>query len=184
MSKNRFWIALCSLLIGVVLIAQAQDTPPLTQPTLDAQVATLLAQTQTAVVPHQTEIAATHAVQAALAQALTATAQALLPTATPTSEAFQAAALSLAGTTEIDLKAIHYLPAPPISRRMASISPTLKAVPYACMRALSSSSASPRTRCRTLSLRLSVGRRTAAIWLSTRISFSCSLTRTSGCGIQ
>ncbi len=105
MSKGRFWIVLAALLIGVVLIAQAQDNPPLTQPTIDAQVATLLAQTQTAVVPHQTEVAATRTIQAALAQALTGTAQALLPTATPTPLAFQTAALTVAGTTDIDLLA-------------------------------------------------------------------------------
>ena len=112
LSKYRFWIVLGSMLIGIVLVVQAQDNPPLSQPTIDAAVSTLIAQTQ------QPQMMATQTIQAALFQALTATAVAQTAQPTPmaqptqtapstaaTIENFDASHLTVAGTTDIDLLA-------------------------------------------------------------------------------
>lgn len=100
MLKRRLLIILCLLSTGAVLVSQAQDDQPLTQPTIDAAVGTLLAQTAQA----PTQIAATQTIQAALEAALTATAQ---PSATTlsTPEVIDVSSLQVTGTTDIDLLA-------------------------------------------------------------------------------
>ncbi len=45
MLTRRFWIALSLLALGITAVVQAQDGQPITQPTVDAAVATLIAQT-------------------------------------------------------------------------------------------------------------------------------------------
>ncbi len=96
MFKRYLAIGVSVLLIGVIFAAQAQDGETMTQPTIDAAVATLIAQTQQPLVVTQT-------IQAALEQALTATAQPALPEPTATPESFDVENLTLGGTTELDL---------------------------------------------------------------------------------
>ena len=101
MSKRSLIIALAVLLIAAVVV-QAQDDPPLTDPTVQAAVSTLLAQTQTAAEQQATSMAATQNVGAALSAALTATAQAqTMPTPTPV--VFDVSGLQVAATTPIDI---------------------------------------------------------------------------------
>ncbi len=101
MSKRYLLIAL-ALLIAVGTLVQAQDDPPLTDPTVEAAVSALLAQTQTAAGQQATSIAATQTVGAALSSALTATAQAQI-TPTPTPVSFDVSGLRVAGTTVFDM---------------------------------------------------------------------------------
>ncbi len=98
MDKRRLFIALILAALALALTAQAQDIPPIPQPTIDAAVSTLIAQTQQA----PAQIAATRTIQAALQQALTGTAQAALPTPAPT---LDVSSLSVTGTTDLDLLA-------------------------------------------------------------------------------
>ncbi len=96
--KRYLGIILSVLLIGVMFAAQAQEGEQVTQPTIDAAVATLIAQTQQ-------PFAVTQTIQAALEQALTATAQPPIPEPTATPESFDVENLTLGGTTELDLMA-------------------------------------------------------------------------------
>lgn len=105
MLKRALGIAFAFAAIGTALIVQAQETEPITQPTVDAAVATLLAQTQAA----PAGLSATQTIQAALEAALTATAQASVapaaqpaPTEAPT---LDVSGLSVVSQTEIDLMA-------------------------------------------------------------------------------
>jgi hypothetical protein len=92
---KRYWgIVIVVLLVGVIFGAKAQEGEQITQPTVDAAVATLIAQTQQ-------PLAVTQTIQAALERALTATAQIPPPTTTP--QPLDVANLSLSGTTELDL---------------------------------------------------------------------------------
>ncbi len=102
MSKRLLLLALTFLLIAAVV--QAQDDPPLTDPTVEAAVSTLLAQTQVAE-QQPTSIAATQTVGAALQSALTATAQAQTVPATPTPMpvVYDVSGLQVAGTTVFDM---------------------------------------------------------------------------------
>jgi len=101
MNKNYLGIAVVLFLVGIVVAAQAQvqaqEGETMTQPTIDAAVATLIAQTQQPVI--------TQTIQAALEQALTATAQAQSPPPTATPQPFDIENLSLGSTVEIDLLA-------------------------------------------------------------------------------
>lgn len=105
MCKRALALGLAVILgLGLVLIVQAQDAEPITQPTVDAAVSTLLAQTQQA----PAHLSATQTVQAALAAALTATAQA--PTTAPPASsdgqpAIDPAQVQVAGQSELDLLA-------------------------------------------------------------------------------
>ncbi len=102
MAKRSFALLLCALLVGAALIVQAQDDPPLTDPTVQAAVSTLLAQTQVATEQQATSMAATQIVGAALNAALTATAQAQI-TPTPTPVVYDVAGLKVASTLAIDV---------------------------------------------------------------------------------
>ncbi len=104
MGKRYLLIAL-ALLIVVAAAVQAQDAPPLTDPTVEAAVSALLAQTQTAADQQATSSAATQTVGAALSSALTATAQAQTVQAAPTPMpvSFDVSGLHVAGTTIFDM---------------------------------------------------------------------------------
>jgi hypothetical protein len=103
MSKRPLLMGICLLLLCLTLAAQAQETPPPEQATVNAAVSTLIAQTQGA----DAQMQMTGTIQAALESALTATAQAqvLALTATPTPEPIDWSNVSVASTTEIDLRA-------------------------------------------------------------------------------
>ncbi len=101
MLKWRLMIVLALMGIGIALTAaRAQQDQPITQPTVDAAVATLIAQTQAA----PAHLNATQTIQSALNQALTATQMALItPTLTP--QSFDASSLKVTNTAEVDLLA-------------------------------------------------------------------------------
>ncbi|HVU14872.1 MAG TPA: WD40 repeat domain-containing protein [Phototrophicaceae bacterium] len=90
----------CLIGVGAALTAHAQQDQPITQPTVDAAVATLIAQTQQA----PAHLGATQTIQAALNHALTATRMALI-TPTPTPQTFDASHLSVQSVNEVDLTA-------------------------------------------------------------------------------
>ncbi len=102
MAKRAFFIGISLVMLAVTLMAQAQDATPDSQATVNAAVSTLIAQTQQA-----PQMLMTQTIQAALEQALTATAQPMATTSTAeaTEQVFDAASLSITGTTDIDLLA-------------------------------------------------------------------------------
>lgn len=97
MLKRYLAVGFSIFLIGVIFAARAQDGEEMSQPTIDAAVATLIAQTQQ-------PLAVTQTIQAALEQALTATAQAVtLPEPPATQQPFDVENFSAGSITEIDL---------------------------------------------------------------------------------